>query len=357
MKINYRLLNILILLAIVILGIYIYPYVSTLINNALLAIMPLILAFSLAYILNPLINLLEKIKIPRFLGIFLVYAVTVLFFIYLIFGVIKPALDDLGNISDGITNIMNEIGRITGLNTIDVTAYIIDIVADTQAQINSFFTATEGTAGDVWYTIVAGAVIVVVGIIFVFNFPKMRDKAKVYLGENVKPKTYDYVRTLDHELTTYLWAEVIIAFIQFVEYSLLMLILSFFFPQFYPLVLLVGFVAAALSLIPYFGGYFAIIFTGIIIMTQPVAAYGMIGLGIFTLIFPQLDAYVINPKIYHSQLKLNPVTTIAFVLLGQAFFGIIGAILSVPAQVIWVVTWQFYKDNFKSGIKKFNDNM
>lgn len=357
MKFNYRLLNILMFLGIIILLIFIFPYVQSFINQLLLAILPLILAFALAYTLNPLINLLEHIKIPRFFGIFLVYALTVIFVIYLIFGIIKPALDDLGNISQGIQNIMVEIGKATGLNTTDVTNYIISIVQDIQFEINSFFTATEGKAEDVWYAIIAGAVIVVVGIIILFNFPKMRDKAKVYLGENVKPKTYEYIKTLDHELTKYLWSEVIIAAVQFVEYAGLMLILSIFFPQFFPLVLLVGFVASVLSLIPYFGGYFSIIFTGIIIMTQPSAALAMIGLGIFTLIFPQIDAYVIEPKIYQTQLKLHPIMTIAFVLLGQAFFGIVGAILSVPVHVIFIVTWKYYKEDFVKGVKKLNSDI
>lgn len=357
MKFNYRLLNILMFLGIALLVIFIFPYVQNFMYQLLLAILPLILAFGVAYTLNPLINFLEKLKIPRFLGIFLVYSLTVLFVIYLIFGIIKPALDDLGNISDGIQNIMIEIGKATGLNTTDVTNYIILIVQDVQFEINSFFTATEGKAEDVWYAIISGAVIVVVGIIILFNFPKMRDKAKVYLGENVKPKTFEFIKTLDQELTKYLWSEVIIAAVQFVEFTGLMLILSIFFPQFLPLVLLVGFVASILSLIPYFGGYFSIIFTGIIIMTQPSAALAMIGLGVFTLIFPQIDAYVIEPKIYQTQLKLNPIMTIAFVLLGQAFFGIVGAILSVPVHVIFIVTWKYYKEDFVKGVKKLNSDI
>ncbi|HHX75987.1 MAG TPA: AI-2E family transporter, partial [Acholeplasmataceae bacterium] len=78
---------------------------------------------------------------------------------------------------------------------------------------------------------------------------------------------------------------------------------------------------------------------------------------VFMLIFPQLDAYIINPKIYQTKLKLNPIITIAFILLGQAFFGIIGAILSVPFLVIFEVTMQFYKDNIKKGIKKINEHL
>ena len=354
---NSKLLNIVLLILILIGLFFIWPYVSGIALVAFNALLPLIIAFTIAYILNPLINLLEKFKIPRWLGIVIVYASTVLFTIYLIWGVLKPAVDSIGNLSVGIQNILIEIGEILQVDTTNVASYVTSIVDDVVLQVTNFFTATGGTVDTVWNVIVGGAVVIVVGIIFLFNFPKMRENIKEYLSITVKPKTFNYIKTIDNELTNYLWAEVIIAGIQALEYGGLMFILALFFNEFFIFVPLVAVVAAVLSLIPYFGGYFSILFTAIIVMTVPNAAYGMIGIGVFTLIFPQLDAYVINPKIYQTQLKLNPISTIAFVLLGQAFFGIIGAILSVPIQVIVEVTLKYYKENIKKGIKKINENL
>ncbi len=356
-KVNFKLVNILLLLVIIILAIFIFPNVSGILSIAFNAILPLIIAFTIAYILHPLIKLLHKYKIPRWLGILLVYTVVTIFFVYLIWGVLKPAIDSIGSITVDIENIMIEIGEILNVDTSGMSAYIVSIVDDIILQLSNFFTATGGTVGDVWNVIVGGAVVIVVGIIFLLNFPKLRIQIRDYLAITVKPKTLDYVRTLDKELTQYLVAEIIIAGIQAIEYGGLLLILSIFFPEFLIFVPLVAVVAAVLSLIPYFGGYFSILFTAIIVMTVPNAAYGMIGIGIFTLIFPQLDAYVINPKIYQTKLRLNPISTIAFVLIGQAFFGILGAILSVPFQVVLEVTMQFYKDNIKKGIKKINEQL
>jgi len=356
-KVNFKLVNILLLLVIIILAIFIFPNISGILSIAFNAILPLIIAFTIAYILHPLINLLQKYKIPRWLGILLVYSIVTIFFVYLVWGVLKPAIDSIGSITVGIENIMIEIGQILNVDTTDMSAYIVSIVDDIIVQLSNFFTASGGTVGDVWNVIVGGAVVIVVGIIFLFNFPKLRIQIKDYLAITVKPKTLNYVRTLDKELTNYLVAEIIIAGIQAIEYGGLVLILSIFFPEFLVFVPLVAVVAAVLSLIPYFGGYFSILFTAIIVMTVPNAAYGMIGIGIFTLIFPQLDAYVINPKIFQTKLRLNPISTIAFVLIGQAFFGIFGAILSVPFQVVLEVTMQFYKDNIKKGIKKINEQL
>ncbi|VEU82514.1 AI-2E family transporter [Acholeplasma hippikon] len=356
-KLNTRLLNILILLMIIVIMIFIWPSVDRFIFKALTALLPLIIAFTLAYILNPTLTFLQKRKIPRWLGIIFVYSLIVGFFIYLVFGILKPAVDNIGDLTIGVERIMEQIGTILNVDTSGVTSYAKDFVQDLVNKISNFFTASGGTVESVWQAIINSAVIVVVGIIFLLTFPRIKKEIKEYLEDTLKPKAFQFVRQLDRELTNYLWAEVIIAGIQALEYGGLMLILSIFFPEFLAFVPLVAIVAAILSLIPYFGGYFSILFTAVIIMTVPNAAYGMIGLAIFTIVFPQLDAYVINPKIYQTKLRLNPIATISFVLLGQAFFGIIGAILSVPVQVVFEVTMNYYKQDIKNRLKDFNSKL
>src|SRR5690606_12566140 len=150
MKLNFKLLNILILILIIGLIRFLWPYVGNVVNIALMALLPLIIAFTIAYILNPLINFLQRFKIPRWLGILLVYSISVLFVFYLIFGVIKPALDEIGSLTVGIENILKEVGIILNVDTTDITAYVTSIVDDLVMQLTNYFTATGGTVDAVW---------------------------------------------------------------------------------------------------------------------------------------------------------------------------------------------------------------
>src|SRR5690554_5920119 len=156
-KINFKLVNILLLLVIIILAIFILPNASGILVKAFYAILPLIIAFTLAYILNPLINLLQKYKIPRWLGILIIYSIVIVFAVYIIWGVLKPAVDSIGNISIGIENIMIEIGEILSVDTSQMSAYIVDLVDDIILEITNFFTASGGTVGQVWNTLIGGA--------------------------------------------------------------------------------------------------------------------------------------------------------------------------------------------------------
>lgn len=357
MKVNKRLVNILLIMLIMLLGVYLIPPIYDIVKTIIFALSPLIIAFLLAFILNPLISYLEKFKIPRMLAIIIVITSLIAGSVLLIFGVMKPAVDRLGDISVGIDNIFTQIGQMLNLDTTEIKAYVINVVNDLVNNIDNFFSATGGTVEQVWSFFVSFAVVFIVGVIFLYNFPAIKEKIKNYLKENRSEKTYYFVKSIDTELTNYLIAELIIAVIQFIEYTALMLLLSIFYPALLNHVLLVGIVAAVLSLIPYFGGYISIIFTGIIIMSVPNAGGAMIGLILFMLIFPQLDAYVINPRIFKKHLKLNPFLTIAFILISSALFGIIGVIISVPVYVILMIIYQSYYLNIKEGLIRFKDSI
>lgn len=357
MQVNKRLVNILLLLLIIVVGIYLIPPVLNVVRIIFIALSPLLIAFLLAFILNPLISKLEKRGINRSVAIIVIYSLIVVGVAFLIFGVLKPAVDRLGDISLGIENIFNQIGELLNLDTTEIKMYVVNMIGELVNSINNFFTASGGSVGEVWEFFVGFIIVFIVGSIFLYNFENYKGRLKNFLTSKNKEKTYDLINNIDTELTNYLVAELLIAVIQFIEYTTLILILSIFNPVLLNYAVLVGIVAAILSLIPYLGGYFSIIFTGIILMSIPNPAYPILGLLIFMIIFPQLDAYVINPKIYNKKLNINPIITIGIILVSSSLFGIAGAILSIPFYVIFAIVYSSYKTSIKKGIIKFRDSI
>jgi predicted PurR-regulated permease PerM len=91
-------------------------------------------------------------------------------------------------------------------------------------------------------------------------------------------------------------------------------------------------IATVLSLIPIFGS---------IISTIPAVALGLtqsFGTALFVLIWVvaihQLEANVLNPKIMGDAAKIHPVMVIFALLVGEHFFGVVGALLAVPVMSI-----------------------
>lgn len=91
-------------------------------------------------------------------------------------------------------------------------------------------------------------------------------------------------------------------------------------------------IATVLSLIPIFGS---------IISSIPAVALGLtqsVGTAVFVLAWiiaiHQLEANVLNPKILGDAAKIHPLLVVFSLLVGEHFFGVVGALLAVPVMSI-----------------------
>lgn len=91
-------------------------------------------------------------------------------------------------------------------------------------------------------------------------------------------------------------------------------------------------VATVFSLVPIFGT---------IMSSVPAVAVGLtqsFGTGVFVLLWiigiHQIEANLLNPKIMGDAAKIHPVLVVFSLLAGEHFFGIVGALLAVPAMSV-----------------------
>lgn len=357
-KINWKYFNILILLLIIYMVYVLSPLWGNLANKIIWAFLPIMLAFVIAFVFNPIVTWLEKnAKIPRVIAILLIYFSIIALVLFIVFVLVKPYIDDLGNLSVGVVNLLDQIGTLFNIDTTSIQEQSVTVIESMYASIAAFFTATGGGAEQVFKIVLSGIVVVIVGIIFLINFENIIQKTKEYLAIRETDQMYRYVSTLYHDLTNYLVAEIIIAVIQFIEYAGLFLLIGIFNRAYMNYALVLGVCVAVFSLIPYFGGYLSSFFMILIALSLPHALYAAIPLGLFIMIFPNLDAYLINPHIYKKQLRLNPIFSISAMLLGQAFFGIIGVVVAIPFILILTITYNFYKVQIREKFKQFKESL
>ena len=91
-------------------------------------------------------------------------------------------------------------------------------------------------------------------------------------------------------------------------------------------------IATVFSLVPIFGT---------ILSSVPAVAVGLtqsFGTGVFVLLWiigiHQVEANLLNPKIMGDAAKIHPVLVVFSLLAGEHFFGIVGALLAVPAMSV-----------------------
>ncbi|HET7897023.1 MAG TPA: AI-2E family transporter [Flavisolibacter sp.] len=103
--------------------------------------------------------------------------------------------------------------------------------------------------------------------------------------------------------------------------------------------LLLGVIGAILNLIPYLGIFIACILTALI--TFSTNSHSAVLWSVISILVIHLtDANILLPKIVGSKVRINALTTIMGVIIGEAIWGIPGMFLAVPAMAILKVLFE-----------------
>ena len=87
-----------------------------------------------------------------------------------------------------------------------------------------------------------------------------------------------------------------------------------------------------------------------IILASVVSVPLMIATGVICLIFPQLDGYLISPKVYGKTNNVNPLITIMAVSIGGTLAGVVGIVAALPCYLLIRTTYHFFKKDLKKGM-------
>lgn len=110
-----------------------------------------------------------------------------------------------------------------------------------------------------------------------------------------------------------------------------------------PLALLV----ALFDIVPVIGAVIAFVpvIVTALIFSSPVVT---VSVAIFYLFLQQLEGNVLVPKIMQSSVGLDPIIVLLALMVGSSLLGVIGAILSVPVAAILMIIYQDYQDSSRA---------
>ncbi|MCI8589030.1 MAG: AI-2E family transporter [Bacilli bacterium] len=342
--INYKLVNVLLLLLICYIILITSGYWGGLIRKIFSIMTPFMLAFVFAYILRPFVKKLEDKGVRRPIALLSVVLIVLLIIIGLVWVTVPVVYDQLISFTKTVTDVIN---NFNGKFDIELGGFEKTILEALNSLVKDFgtyiSTGTIDILGKSVNFLTNLMIIFIVGIYLLVDMEKIRAFIKRFLRKRTK-KGYRYFKQLDIEIGNYLHGLAIFMIIQFFEYSVLFKIVG------HPNWLLLGLLACFTTVIPYFGG----IITNIIAVITATAISWKLSLAtlIITLIFPNLDGYILSPHIYGKTNNVNPVLVIITMGFFSRFFGFIGIVIGLPAYIIIKCTWQFFDDDI---IEKIQD--
>jgi len=347
-KLNYRIINLAALMLLLYIGVTNISLWWGILVGIVSIIAPFIVAFAFAYALTPLVRFLDK-RLPRWLALLIVILGVVVLVLGLL-AITLPLLYDqltllIKMLMKVFSNVSDKFNINIGSFEIQLTDYLNDI-------LKSIGTVTSTTTFDLLNKSLdlGGKIIVgfVAFVYFLIDMNKIRDYVEELL-KSISKRAFLYIQCMDKEILNYLKGLEIFMVIQLFEYSILFLIIG------HPNWLVLGVLACLTTVIPYFGGLITNIIA--IILASVVSPQLVIATTVICLIFPQLDGYLISPKVYGKTNNVSPLITIMAVSIGGTVAGVTGIIVALPVYLLLRETYNFFKNDLKKGMDKMKESM
>jgi predicted PurR-regulated permease PerM len=295
----------------------------------------LFFAIIIASAVTPFANWLEEKKIPRLLGVLILYLVVFSLLIFLLSLLIPLISFELGQLTQALPGFISNIsGALEKAQQTTANRYF-DFFNEIQNLLDSFsqfLQISSGSALTLLVNVFGGILSFFAIIVISFYFSVMKQGVPGFIRSVLPAKYEDYIINLwkrsERKVGRWLQGQLLLALsvglLVFVGLSLLKVKYA----------LLLGIVAMILEIVPIVGPVIAAVPGVILAFAQSPA------LGVWVIVFyvavQQVENHVLAPLVLGKTLGLNPVTVIIALLVGGTLAGIMGILLSVPVAVIAV---------------------
>ncbi len=300
---------------------------------------PILVSGFLYFLFSPIVFFLEKKKVPKTVGILVLYAIFIGIISFAV-GTLGPALskeanqfaDKLPTYVDKSQETINNLSETKGFQWIVEQEYVsIEKIEESLANFSSTLTTGVTSSLSTIFSVLTNITLTIVTVPFIlFYMLKDGHSLPKYIVKLFPPSYRDEGLKILEEtkdtVATYIQGQMLVALFVGVCASIGYLIIGL------PFALVLGLIGAVTNIIPYLGPFFGAAPAVIIgILDSPTKALLVI---IVMVIVQQLEGNVISPLIMGRKLNIHPLTIILLLLVAGNLAGILGMILAVPFYAV-----------------------
>ena len=299
-------------------------------------------AIFLALGLDPLVTLLERRKLPRWLALLIVLVVVIGAVVGILFAIVPTIVRQAGTLVNEITSYASSVnydGFLSDLqkqvgDAIDIGSINDQVIGFFQQNFGTISTnvlaATLGIANGVFGVII----VVILTMYLTASLPTFKRALYQLVPATKRARFADLTEQISTAVGRYVIGQAALALCNG--------ILSFIFLSIIGAQLPVVFASIAFlcSLVPLVGTLTGSI---IIVLGQIVLLPGSVGTwvaaAIYYLIYMQVEAYVLSPNIMRRAVRVPGVIVVIAALTGGTLLGVLGALIAIPvaAAVLLIV--------------------
>jgi predicted PurR-regulated permease PerM len=325
---------------------------------------PLMASLVLAYLLNPLIDRLERRGLSRRLGIVVCLSVAVVVIGLAALFLVPPLVQQVGAIIGDIPKLIEtirtewvpwieerlrtEFPEAVRTSLEESGQRAAQSLPQMAQRAGSWTLGALSRTGQLLYTLFNVLLVPLFAYYFLRKFGGLKRTLSRWLPVRRRDYTLDLLGRMDVAVGHWFRGQVQVAAIIGVLYSV-GLAIAFALAGIDPkLGVAIGIIAGILNIIPYFGMIVASLLTTIVVLLNWPGFGGVLGVVVVFLINQFLEGYVIGPKILGDSVGLNPIAVIILLLIGGELAGIWGMLIIVPIagaiRIIWPDLMAIYRE-------------
>ncbi|HEM3460352.1 TPA: AI-2E family transporter [Streptococcus suis] len=328
-----------------------------------IVLLPMILTGLLYYLLNPMVDWMEKHKISRTVGISILFVLISLLIIWGLAVAIPSIQEQVTSFAQNLpSNIQKIEGQVTGLlqdqrfeqfrpTALEMLNKVNDQVV---AYAQKFSSSAVNWASNLIST--ASQIIVAILIMPFILFYLLRDGQYLnkhitqYLPTKWREPIGTVLSDVNGQLSNYVRGQVTVAIIVALMFSVMFSIIGLSYP------ITLGVMAGFLNLIPYLGSFLAMIPAVILgLIAGPIM---LIKVLVVFMIEQTIEGRFVTPLIIGSSLSIHPITILFVLLTAGQMYGVLGVLLGIPIyasiKVLVKAAFEWYKAH--SGLYEDEEN-
>ncbi|MBZ5750908.1 AI-2E family transporter [Metabacillus rhizolycopersici] len=316
-------------------------------------LLPIMMATVLYYLLNPIVNYLERLKVKRVYSILLLYIIIIGLLSIIVVSVIPFLREQIMSLVRSFpayaadvealikqivgSQFVNEAQNTLNINVPDlantISNHVSKIVNNTWMGIGIFV----GVVKD----FILALIIMPFILFYLLKDGKSLPKyILTFLPVTFRNQSFTVMKEINSSISLYIRGQIIVSFCIGILMFIGFLIIGLEYAS------LLALIAAFTSVVPYLGPAIAITPALIIaIVTSPIMLLKLI---VVWTVVQLIEGKFISPQIMGRNLHIHPITIIFVILTAGNLFGVIGIILAVPGYAVLKVIATHLFDWFKA---------
>ncbi|PZQ92140.1 MAG: AI-2E family transporter [Leifsonia xyli] len=319
------------------LGVLVAVVIGTGIGNLATILTYVGAALFLALGVDPAVSSLERKKVPRPLAIVIVLTGILGVFAGFIFAIIPVIADQVGKLIIQVPHLVETIGDLkvlrewwgtyVGWIDFDIALknvqnwFTSNLDNITSGVLNTVFTVVSGVFG--------GLIVLILMLYFVASLAGIKRAMYQLVPASKREKFIDISEQISTSVGRYVVGQVALGACNGILSFLFLTVLGWILGNPIDYAALLAFIAFLFSLVPLVGTI-----TGSVIITSLVWLFdgwpAVLIVGIWYLIYMQVEAYLLSPNIMNRAVKVPGVVVVIAALAGGTLLGILGALVAIP---------------------------